>query len=168
MNAGAYGKEISDYIISALVYDFDNSILREVKREELNLCYRHSIFHEKNWIVVAAKFTYEVQDRDEIIKLINNRRKRRVDTQPIGEPSAGSVFRNFEDIPVWKLVDESGLRGKCIGGACVSEKHSNMIVNKGNATSQDILDLINLIKETVREKTGRNLVVEQKVIEWDD
>ncbi len=168
MNAGAYGKEISDYIISAIVYDCDSKILREIKCEEMDLQYRHSIFHEKNWVIVAAKFEYENQEKDEIIKLINNRRQRRVETQPIGEASAGSVFRNLEDTPVWKLIDECNLRGKCIGDACVSEKHSNMIVNKGNASSKDILSLIDLIKNEVYKKFGKDLVIEQRIIEWND
>lgn len=168
MNAGAYGKEISDYIISAIVYDCEKKILREIKREEMNLSYRHSIFHDKNWVIVAAKFEYERQEKDEIISLINNRRQRRVETQPIGEPSAGSVFRNLDDAPVWKLIDDCGLRGKCIGDACVSEKHSNMIVNTGNASSEDILSLIALVKEEVYKKFGRELVIEQRIIEWND
>lgn len=168
MNAGAYGKEMSDYIIDAIVYDCDKKMLHEVKREEMDLGYRHSIFHNKNWIVVAARFSYESENKDEIIKLINERRRRRVETQPIGEASAGSVFRNFDDMPVWKLVDECGLRGECVGDACISDKHSNMIINRGNATSKDILDLIELIKTRVKEQTGRDLIVEQKIIEWID
>lgn len=168
MNAGAYGKEMSSYIISAIVYDCDKKILREINKDEMELSYRHSIFHEKNWIVVAAKFEYENNDKDEIIKLINDRRQRRVETQPIGEPSAGSVFRNLDDAPVWKLIDDCGLRGACVGDACISEKHSNMIVNTGNATSQDILDLIQLIRDEVLKQTGRELVIEQRIIEWND
>ncbi len=168
MNAGAYGKEMSNYIISAVVYDSDSKQLYEVTKDEMELSYRHSVFHEKNWTVVAAKFEYEYNDTEAIIKLINDRRRRRVETQPIGEASAGSVFRNFEDVSVWKLVDECGLRGACVGDACISDKHTNTIVNKGNASSQDIIDLIELVKTTVYEKTGRVLQVEQRIIEWDD
>lgn len=168
MNAGAYGKEMSDYIIDAIVYDCDKKVLHEVSCEDMQLSYRHSIFHNKNWIVVAARFSYEQQDKDTIIRLINKRRNRRVETQPIGEASAGSVFRNFEDMPVWQLIDECGLRGACVGDACVSEKHSNMIVNRGSASSNDVLELIELIKNSVKEKTGRDLIVEQRIIKWDE
>ncbi|MFV0498712.1 MAG: UDP-N-acetylmuramate dehydrogenase [Bacilli bacterium] len=168
MNAGAYGKEISDYVISALVYDCNESILKEITTTEMMFSYRSSIFHHENMIVIAAKFKYERKEKDDIITLINNRRKRRVETQPIGKPSAGSVFRNFDDISVWKLVDECGLRGKCIGDACVSEMHSNTIINIGNAKSKDILQLIESVKTQVLKKTNRVLIIEQKIIEWDD
>ncbi len=168
MNAGAYGKEVSDCIISAIIYDCDTCELREISNEEMNLSYRHSVFHDKNWIVLATKLEYERADKNEIIKLINNRRQRRVETQPIGEASAGSVFRNFDDVPVWKVIDECGLRGVCVGDACVSTKHSNMIVNTGNATSDDILELVNKIKHEVYSATGRKLIIEQRVIEWND
>ncbi len=168
MNAGAYGSEIKDCIISALVYDASTNEIFEVDVADMNLTYRHSIFMSKPWIVLCAKFKYQVGNRDEIVTLINDRRRRRVNTQPVGLACAGSVFRNFDDLPVWKAIDECGLRGYSIGGASISDKHCNMIINNGDATSDDIIKLIEEMKRKVYEKFGRELVLEQKIIKWDD
>ncbi len=167
MNAGAYGKEIKDCIVSALVYDIKERKLKELSVEDMNFSYRHSIFMEDNYVIISAKFKYEIGNIDEIVSLINDRRRRRVETQPVGEASAGSVFRNPDDMPVWKLIEDCGLRGHRIGDAVISDKHCNMIVNDGSATSSDIINLISEIQSKVFDETGRELVLEQKIIKWD-
>lgn len=167
MNAGAYGKEIKDSIISACVYDIDLGEVKNLLVNEMDFSYRHSIFMNDNFIILSAKFKYDVGDKEEIVRLINDRRRRRVETQPVGEASAGSVFRNPDDIPVWKLIEDCGLRGHRIGDAVISDKHCNMIINDGNATSNDIIQLISKMKSKVLAETGRELILEQRIIKWD-
>lgn len=167
MNAGAYGTEIKDVLISATLLNYETNEIFEISVEELNFSYRHSILMEKPWIVLKAKFKYTTVEKEDIVKLINKRRNRRVETQPIGQASAGSVFRNFEKVGAWEMIEKSGLRGYCVGDACISDKHCNMIINIGNATSTNIIDLITYIKKVVFEKTGEELVLEQKIIVWD-
>ncbi len=168
MNAGAYGMEVKDILISAIVYDPKNNCVMELSNNELQFSYRHSILHTNNWIVVSAKLQYEKKPADQIVRLINDRRNRRVESQPIGQASAGSVFRNFEDVSTWKVIEDCGLRGFRIGDAMVSEVHCNMIINIGNATSHEVVSLIEKIKNVVFEKTSRELVVEQRIVKWDD
>ncbi len=168
MNAGAYGTEIKDVLLSAVVYDPDSNEVLELTNQELDFSYRHSILHSNSWIVVSAKFQYEKKPSEEIVRLINDRRHRRVESQPIGQASAGSVFRNFEDKSTWQVIDECGLRGCRIGDAMVSDIHCNTIINVGNATSTEVISLIEKIKEVVYEKTERELVVEQRIVKWDD
>ncbi len=168
MNAGAYGQEIKDVLKSAVVYDPITNQVKELTNEELKFSYRHSVLHDNSWIVVSAKLVYDKKNSEEIVKLINDRRHRRVKSQPIGQASAGSVFRNFDDIPTWKVIDDCGLRGYRIGDAMVSDIHCNTIVNVGNATSNEVISLIKKVKNTVYEMTGRELIVEQRIVKWDD
>ena len=101
---------------------------------------------------------------DEIKSLISDRTKRRMETQPLNYPSCGSVFRNPDNIPAGKVIEEVGLKGYSIGGAKVSELHANFIINTGEATSEEIIKLINVIKDKVKHETDIDLILEQEII----
>ena len=102
-----------------------------------------------------------------MLEIVNDRKRRRLLTQPLEYPSAGSVFRNPEDVPAGKLIEDAGLKGKSIGGAMVSRKHANFIINYNNATGNDIYNLINLVKNQVYEKYKIRLRQEQEFVNWD-
>lgn len=163
MNAGAYGPEIKDILESALVLDNDGNII-SLSNKEMDFSYRSSIVQKKNYIVLEATFKLEEGNYDEIKNRMDELNKRRVDKQPLNYPSAGSTFKRPEGHFAGKLIEDSGLKGKAIGGACVSEKHAGFIINYNNATAADVLELINFVKETIKENYGVTLEPEVKVI----
>lgn len=168
MNAGAYKSDMSEILIDVTYID-ENSNLVTSKKEDLDFSYRHSIFQNKNYIVVSARFKLYKANKNEILQLMNDRRKRRIESQPLEYPSAGSVFRNPSDtIFSGKLIEDLGLKGYSIGGAKISEKHANFIVNYNNATAEDIFKLIIFIKEKVKEKYNIELKVEQEIINFGE
>ena len=164
-NAGAYNKEIFDSLISIKVLD-ESLNVKELKKEEIKHTYRHTELKEKPWIVLEATFKLEKGNKEESLKLIEDRKIRRKATQPLDMPSAGSVFRNPENDHAGRLIEAAGLKGKKIGGAMVSLKHANFIVNTGTATSNDVKNLIKLVHTQVKEKFNVDLVLEQEIIDW--
>ena len=164
-NAGAYKKEIFDSLVEIKVLD-ENLQIKEIKKEEIKHSYRHTDLKEKPWIVLEATFKLEKGDKEESLALVRDRKERRLATQPLDMPSAGSVFRNPENDHAGRLIEAAGLKGKKIGGAMVSEKHANFIVNTGGATSNDIKNLIKLVHTQVKEKFNVDLVLEQEIIDW--
>ena len=164
-NAGAYKKELFDYLVAVKVLD-ENLQIKEIKKEEIKHSYRHTDLKEKPWIVLSATFKLEKGDKEESLALVRDRKERRLATQPLDMPSAGSVFRNPENDHAGRLIEAAGLKGKKIGGAMVSEKHANFIVNTGDATSNDIKNLIKLVHTQVKEKFNVDLVLEQEIIDW--
>lgn len=166
MNAGAYKSDMSKIVREICVLK-DNSICW-MTNEEADFSYRHSIFQkQKNWIIMACRIQLAAGNRDSIRNLMNSRRERRMSTQPLDKPCAGSVFRNPKEMPAWKLIDDMGLRGYQIGGAKISEKHSNFIVNENNtATASDVRQLIQLIREQAMEKYGIRLITEVEQLNW--
>lgn len=163
-NAGAYNSQLLDYVSSLTVLD-ENLELVNLDHEELTYGYRTSIFKEnKNYIIVSAKLFLSDGNREESLRVIQDRKMRRMATQPLEYPSAGSVFRNPLGDAAGRLIEICGLKGKVIGGAEVSDKHANFIINKGNATSRDVMELIELVHNEVLEKTGVDLVKEQEYI----
>ena len=164
-NAGAYNKEIMDDLISIKVLD-ENLEIKEIKKEEIKHSYRDTELKRKPWIVIEATFKLEKGNKEESLLLVKDRQERRCKTQPLDMPSAGSVFRNPENDHAGRLIEAAGLKGKKIGGAMVSLKHANFIVNTGTATSQDIKNLIELVHTQVKEKFGVDLVLEQMIIDW--
>ncbi len=168
MNAGAYGEEFKDHLLSVGVLNLENFEFEDIDVENLKMEYRKSILQdEDHYIVVNATFKFEESNPNHVLDVIKSRRERRSETQPVSKACAGSVFKNFDDMPAWKVIEDCGLRGYMIGGAKVSEKHCNMIINENEATSTDIINLINHIKLVVKEKTGRNMQVEQLIIDWN-
>ena len=162
-NAGAYKMSMSDLLISVTVLKGDEII--ELSCDECNFGYRTSLFKERGeYIILSCKLKLLKGNLNEIKLLINDRSKRRIETQPLDYPSCGSVFRNPDSVPAGKLIEEVGLKGYSIGDAKVSEKHANFIINTGNATSDDIIKLINYIKKKVKEETNIELTLEQEII----
>ena len=166
-NAGAYNACILDYVKSVTVLD-ENLEVQTIEHENINYAYRTSMFKEnKKYIILAAKFFLKEGDKKGSLEIIEDRRRRRVESQPLEYPSAGSVFRNPEGDFAGRLIESCNLKGYKIGGAEVSEKHANFIINKGNATSKDIYQLINYVHKEVLEKTNVDLIIEQEFIDWE-
>ena len=166
MNAGAYLKSVSDSLIEIKALDNELNVVT-IKKEKLGFGYRKSNLMENKFIVLSASFMLEDGEKDEILKVIKDRKERRMSSQPLEYPSAGSVFRNPEGDYAGRLVEECGLKGKTIGGAQISEKHANFVINKGNATSNDIKELIELAKSEVYKKFNIELKVEQEFFNWE-
>lgn len=166
MNAGAYDGEIKDVIEYADVIDSEGNTHRLIK-DELELSYRHSVIAEKNMIVVGAMFNLNKGIKKNITDKMADFAKRRRDKQPLNYPSAGSTFKRPEGYFAGKLIEDSGLKGKTVGGAQVSEKHAGFVVNIGNATSSDIIALMDGCIETVYNKFGVKLEPEVRILGKD-
>lgn len=164
MNAGL-GKfgEIKEQFIEGLVMDENGNIFK-LSNEQMEFSYRTSILQSKPWILLEATFKLGNGDCDALVERIKNMKQKRIDTQPLDKPNAGSTFRNPDGQFAWKLIDECGLRGESCGDARVSLKHSNFIVNEGNATCKDVLDLIHKIQCTVKEKFNCDLHTEVRMM----
>lgn len=166
MNAGAYLSEFSAVVEAVTILD-ENGYIRTLDKNEMKFGYRHSILQEnKDWIVLSCQLNLISKDVNEIKELMDKRKEKRMSTQPWNQPSAGSVFRNPEEMPAWKCIDMCGLRGKEIGGAQISPKHSNFIVNNGYASAKDILSLIQLAQKEVKEQLNIVLHTEVRLINW--
>ena len=160
MNAGAHGQEISDCLLSALIYDKKTKSVVEFSKEQLKYSYRNSIIKQKpnNYVVLSAKFKLEKKSKDEILKKMDENTKFRKNNQPsLALPNVGSVFKNHimpsgEKLSAGMLIDKCGLRGKCFGGAKVWENHANFAINFDNATSSDYLNVIFAMYNNVKEK----------------
>ncbi|MEG0873006.1 MAG: UDP-N-acetylmuramate dehydrogenase [Clostridia bacterium] len=164
MNAGAYDGELSN-IVDEVTYLDSNSNICTIKNKDMKFSYRYSIFTENtDWIILKIKFKLKHGIEEEIVAKMEKNKKSRIEKQPLEYPSAGSVFTRPKGYFVGKLVQDSGLRGVSIGGAQVSEKHTGFIVNKGNATCADVLELIKLVQRRVNEKFGVLLKTEVIVI----
>ena len=166
MNAGAYDGEISFVIESAEVLD-DNQEIRVLSKEELNLGYRQSIVMQKGYIVISATFKLTPGDKEKIQARVDELTKRREDRQPLEHPSAGSTFKRPEGYFAGKLIEDAGLKGFTIGGASVSTKHAGFVVNNGNGTAKDVLDLIYYVKDEVKKQFGVDLYPEVRVLGED-
>ncbi|MBP3445084.1 MAG: UDP-N-acetylmuramate dehydrogenase [Bacilli bacterium] len=166
MNAGAYGNNMSDIVKSVIVLN-EKFQIKEIPLEKLKFDYRYSIFQDnKNLICVAANIKLEHGNHDEIASKIKENLLKRKNSQPLEYPSAGSVFRNPEGNYAGKIIEELGLKGKNIGGAEISTKHANFIINKNNASSSDILNLIKLVQKEVKDKYKIDLKLEQQLVNW--
>ncbi|MDP4553093.1 UDP-N-acetylmuramate dehydrogenase [Alkalihalobacillus macyae] len=163
MNAGAHGSEISDILTKALVLFKDGS-LEWLTNEEMEFSYRTSILQQRSGIVVEAIFDLKKGNKDSIIAEMNKNKDYRSDTQPWKEPCCGSVFRNPLPNHAGKLVEQSGLKGRQIGGAQISNMHGNFIVNVGGAKAEDVLALINLVKKTVKNRYDIDLQTEVEIV----
>ena len=159
MNAGAYKAEMADIIKSVRVLK-GNEIV-ELDKSELKLSYRYSIFQEHpHWIILSAILEMKKGSSEEIFNLMSERLKRRIASQPLDKPSAGSCFRNPEDNFAWKLIDGIGYRGYRKNDIMVSPKHSNFIINEGNGSAKDYLDIVYEIIDKVEKEYGIKLILE--------
>ena len=163
MNAGAYGDEMKDVLLSVDVLTRDLQ-RKTIPVQELDLGYRHSIIPEAGYIVLRARLRLQKGDKAAILARMAELAERRREKQPLQYPSAGSTFRRPEGYFAGKLVQDAGLKGRTIGGAQVSEKHSGFLINIGGASAQDILDLIALCQREVREKFGVTLETEVRIV----
>lgn len=163
MNAGAYGGEIKDVLVKAEVLDQNGNAIT-LNAAELELSYRHSCIENKGYTVLGAVFTGKKGDREVIRQAMDEHMIARKEKQPLEFPSAGSTFKRPEGNFAGKLIQDAGLRGFSIGGACVSEKHCGFVVNKGNATAKDVLDVIAYVKNKVYEDSGVSLECEVKLL----
>lgn len=163
MNAGAYGGELKDVIIETRYMDKNGKVFI-ISNEDHEFGYRSTIFQKMDAIIIESKIRLKKGNKEEIKEKMQENMQSRKDKQPLELPSAGSVFKRGENFIAAKLIDESGLKGTKVGGAEVSTKHAGFIVNKGDATAQDVLELIDIIIKTVKEKTGFEIEKELLII----
>ena len=164
MNAGAYGGEMKDVIVSVRVLKRDGDIITLTK-EELDLSYRHSVIPERDYLVVDGELLLAHAEKPEqIMQRMEELKKQRVEKQPLEYPSAGSTFKRPEGYFAGKLIMDAGLRGFSVGGAAVSEKHCGFVVNKGGATAADICTLMDEVTKIVQEKYAVTLEPEVKKV----
>lgn len=163
MNAGAHGKEMKDIVQKIKCVDI-NGNEKEFLNEEAEFGYRKSIFKGNSYIVTEVELNLQKGNKNEIKEKMDEYAKYRKEKQPIEYPSAGSTFKRGKDYITAKLIDEAGLKGYSIGGAVVSTKHSGFVINKGNATAKDVLELVKYIKDTIEDKFGKKIELEIEVV----
>ena len=164
MNAGAHGKEIKDIVTEVTAMDYNGRIFN-FTNEEVEFTYRHSKFSNGEYIILQAKMLLQKGSKEEIKAKMDEYAQFRKEKQPIEYPSAGSTFKRGTDFITAKLIDEAGLKGYSIGGAKVSEKHAGFIINTGDATAKDVLDLARYVTGKVYEKFGKKIEFEIKILE---
>ena len=163
MNAGAYGGEMKDCIVESLVIDKEGNE-KILNFEEHNFSYRNSQIAKHGYIILGTKIRLKKGNKEEIKEKMDVNIKARIEKQPYNMPSAGSVFKRGNGFITAAIIDEAGLKGKKIGGAMVSEKHAGFIVNTGDATFKDVINLIEYIKATVKDKFDKELETEVIII----
>ncbi len=163
MNAGAYGGEFKDIVVSTTYIDKDLNI-HTISNKEHNFEYRNSIFKDKNFIILKSKLKLKEDIKENIEAKMKQNSNKRKESQPIEYPSAGSVFKRGNGFITAEAIDKCGLKGYNIRDAYVSEKHAGFIVNKGKATAKDVIDLIEYIKQVVYEKYKIKIEMEIKII----
>lgn len=167
MNAGAYKSDMG-YIVSEIKVLTPELKVKTLYNKDLNYKYRSSFLqHNPNYICLEATLVLRHGDKALIKELMETRRQKRLITQPLEFPSAGSVFRNPEGDFAGRLIEECNLKGYSIGGAKVSEKHANFIVNAGGATASDVKNLITYVHDKVKSETGVDLKIEQEFVNWE-
>lgn len=156
MNAGAYGSEMKDVVKQVTCIDYDgNEII--LSNSDMEFSYRNSILKKKDLIVLQVVLEFIKGNKEEIKQKMDEYKKSRIEKQPLELPNAGSTFKRGEDFVTAMLIDQAGLKGYKIGGAQVSLKHAGFVVNTGDATAKDILDLIAYIKKTIKEKFDKDI-----------
>lgn len=163
MNAGAYGGEMAQVLVSVTALDLDGSI-QTIPAESCGLGYRRSVFSDGQRLVLEARFQLSSGDPAAIRARMDELAARRKEKQPLEYPSAGSMFKRPEGYFAAALIDQCGLKGFAVGGAQVSEKHAGFVVNRGGATCADVLELVRQVQARVQEQTGVALEMEVKVL----
>lgn len=164
MNAGAYGGEMKDVMIKCNHISF-NGDKGFFENEQLDLSYRHSVYSAPGYVITSIVLKLDKGDKNEIEGKMQDLLGRRKDKQPLDYPSAGSVFKRPEGYFAGALIEQSGLKGKRIGGAMVSEKHAGFIINYDNATTTDVVNLIKFCQDTVKENFAVELEAEIRMID---
>ena len=163
MNAGAYGGEIKNCVEKSLVLDKEGNE-KILDYNDHNFVYRNSSIANNNYILLSTKIKLKRGNKEEIQQKMEKNMKARLEKQPYNMPSAGSVFKRGNGFITAQIIDEAGLRGKEIGGAQISPKHAGFIVNNGTATAEDVINLIDYVKKTVKEKFNKELETEVIII----
>ena len=167
MNAGAYKSDMGYIVSKVKVLTKDYKVITMVNKE-MDFHYRTSFLQKnKDYICLEATLKLKKGNKEEMESIVSERKKRRLESQPLEYPSAGSVFRNPEGDFAGRLIEELGYKGLEKGGAQVSSKHANFIINKGNAKAKDIKELIEFIRESVYDKYKIHLKVEQEFVNWE-
>ena len=164
MNAGAYGGEIKDIVISSTYLDEDGNI-GVFNGDEHEFSYRHSVYSDKKLTILDVTVRLTPKSKNDIFYLMQDTMDKRKKKQPLNRPSAGSVFKRPDGYFAAALIEECGLKGVSVGDAQVSEKHSGFIVNNGKASAKDVRQLIDMVKTVVKEKTGVELECEVRFVE---
>lgn len=163
MNAGAYGGEMAQVLVSVTALDLDGSV-HTIPAESCGLGYRKSVFSDGQRLVLEARFQLSSGDPSAIRARMDELAAKRKEKQPLEYPSAGSMFKRPEGYFAAALIDQCGLKGFAVGGAQVSEKHAGFVVNRGGATCADVLELVRQVQARVQEQTGVALEMEVKVL----
>ena len=163
MNAGAHGSEMKD-IVKTVTYMTRDGEVHTITNEQAKFEYRKSLFAEKDYIILEVEMQLKKGNAEEIKEKMTEYATYRKEKQPIEYPSAGSTFKRGTDFVTAKLIDECGLKGYQIGGAQISEKHAGFIINKNNATAQDVIKLMEYTKEQVYKKFGKKIEQEIEII----
>lgn len=163
MNAGAHGKEIKEIIDTTTYMDIQGNIYT-VSNKEQQFTYRSSIFAKEKYIILETKLKLQYGNKEKIKQTMEEYANWRKENQPLEYPNAGSTFKRGENFITAKLIDECGLKGYTIGGAQVSTKHAGFIVNTGNATAKDVLDLVEYVKAQVLKQTGKKIELELEIL----
>lgn len=164
MNAGAYGGEMSDVVVSARYID-ESGQIREITRDEMELSYRHSFFSNKNCVILSVTMQLAQGEPTAIKSRMEELMQKRRDKQPLEFPSCGSTFKRPAGYFAAALIEECGLKGFRVGGAMVSEKHSGFVINYQNASFDDVIKVVNEVKRVVKEKKGVELECEMLILE---
>lgn len=162
MNAGAYGGEMKQVVTKVSVLDCDSLTVKELSNEEMDFSYRHSVLKDKNYIALGCEMRLTPSDKESIASYMRELAVKRKEKQPLEYPSAGSTFKRPEGYFAGKLIEDAGLGGYTIGGASVSDKHKGFVINKGDATAEDVKNLIDHVIKTVQEKD--NVTLEPEVL----
>ena len=162
MNAGAYGREMGQVVSSARIWD--GTAVRDVDAAEMSFAYRHSKAMDSGWLILGAAFRLEPGDPVKIEEKMRDFAARRKEKQPLEYPSAGSFFKRPAGYFAGALIEQGGLKGCQVGGAQVSEKHAGFLVNRGGATAEDFLRLMEYVQAVVREKSGVMLEPEVRIV----
>ena len=163
MNAGAYGGEMKDVVVSTTYIDLKGN-LKTISNNEQEFSYRTSIFAKNKYIILSTVLELHKGNVQEIKEKIMTDLQSRKEKQPLDMPSAGSSFKRKEGVITAKLIDEAGLKGYSVGDAQVSTKHAGFIVNKGNATAEDVLNLVKHIQDTIYEKYNEKIDLEMEIL----
>lgn len=165
MNAGAYGSEMKDIVVDVTYLDIGDNRIKTIENKDCEFSYRSSFFcKDESKIIVKAKLKLTKATKQEIQSKMDEYREKRIETQPLNYPSAGSTFKRGNGFVTARLIDEAGLKGYKIGGAQVSEKHAGFIINTGDATAKDVLDLIDYVKQKVYEKFNVKIETEVRIL----
>ena len=163
MNAGAYGTEMKDIVLKTKVMTYDGKV-KNLTLEEQNFSYRNSVFANNEFIILETTLKLKKGNKEEIEAKMKEYALSRKNSQPLEYPNAGSTFKRVEGKITAKLIDECGLKGFNVGDAEISRKHAGFVVNKGNATAEDVLNLSKIVQQKVKEKFDVNIELEILVL----